>query len=61
MAMRRTSLHLDDRDLKALERIAREETKMTGNRISASGIVRRLIKGYLRTESARQRRGRGEP
>jgi len=49
MAMKRTSLHLDDRDLRTLERIAKEETKATGNRISASGIVRRLIKEYLRS------------
>ena len=49
MAMRRTSLHLDDRDLRGLERIAKMETKATGSRVSASGIVRRLIKQFLRS------------
>jgi len=50
MAMKRTSLHLDDRDLKALERLAQEESRRTGSRVSASAIVRRLIRTYLRTK-----------
>jgi PAS domain S-box-containing protein len=47
MAMKRTSLHLDDRDLKALERRAKTETQRTGSRVSASQIVRRLIRAFL--------------
>src|SRR5688572_22624469 len=47
MAMKRTSLHLDDRDLKALERLGRAETQRTGSRVSASQIVRRLIREFL--------------
>ena len=50
MAMKRTSLHLDDKDLKALERLAKEETQRTGSRVSASTIVRRLIRSYLRNK-----------
>jgi len=36
MTMKRTSLHLDDQDLKALDRLAKVETQRTGSRISAS-------------------------
>jgi PAS domain S-box-containing protein len=46
--MKRTSLHLDDVDLKALERLAKIQTQRTGSRVSASQIVRRLIRGFLR-------------
>jgi PAS domain S-box-containing protein len=46
-AMKRTSLHLDYRDLKALERLAKTETQHTGSRVSASQIVRRLIREFL--------------
>jgi len=53
MAMKRTSLHLEDRDLKALERIAKEETKRTGSRVSASAIVRRLIREFLGSQKER--------
>lgn len=45
--MKRTSLHLDDVDLKALERLADRETQRSGSRISASQIVRRLIREFL--------------
>ena len=47
MTMKRTSLHLDDMDLKALERLAEVETQHTGSRVSASQIVRRLIREFL--------------
>jgi PAS domain S-box-containing protein len=47
MAMKRTSLHIDDRDLMALERLAEAETQRTGSRVSASQIVRRLIREFL--------------
>ena len=45
--MKRTSLHLDNLDLKALERLARIETQRSGSRVSASQIVRRLIRKFL--------------
>jgi PAS domain-containing protein len=47
MTMKRTSLHLDDVDLKALERLAEIETQRSGSRVSASQIVRRLIREFL--------------
>jgi Arc/MetJ-type ribon-helix-helix transcriptional regulator len=52
MAMRRTSLHLDDKDLKALERLAEQETQRVGSYVSASQIVRRLIREFLRRQKA---------
>jgi len=50
--MKRTSLHLDSRDLKALERLAKAETQRTGSRVSASQIVRRLIREFLHDQSS---------
>lgn len=50
MTMKRTSLHLDDLDLKALERLAKVETQWTGSRVSASQIVRRLIREFLQNQ-----------
>jgi len=47
MAIRRHSIHLDDADMKMLARLAREEAKATGIRVTAAGIVRRLIKEHL--------------
>jgi hypothetical protein len=47
MVMKRTSLHLDTHDLRILERLANQETKDTGSYVSASMIVRRLIRRYL--------------
>ncbi len=46
--LKRTSIQLDMQDMKALTRIARKETKDTGIRVTAAGIVRRLIKEFLR-------------
>ena len=51
MAIKRHTLHLDEQDMKALARIARGETKTTGIRVTAAGIVRRLIKEYLRMQA----------
>jgi hypothetical protein len=51
MAIKRHSLHLDDADMRALARLAREEAKVTGIRVTAAGIVRRLIKEHLRATS----------
>lgn len=45
--MKRTSLHLDSQDLKALDHMAKIETQRTGSRVSASQIVRRLIRKFL--------------
>jgi PAS domain S-box-containing protein len=50
MTMRRTSLHLDDVDLKALDRLAARETQGSGSRVSASQIVRRLIREFLENQ-----------
>ena len=47
MAIRRHTLHLDEADMKALTRLAREEAKATGIRVTAAGVVRRLIKSHL--------------
>jgi hypothetical protein len=53
--MRRQTLHLDVTDMKALARLARAETRETGIRVTAAGIVRRLIKAHLRaTKGARR-------
>jgi hypothetical protein len=52
--MRRTSLHLDDADLKALERLAEIETQRTGSRVSASQIVRHLIRRFLDKQPSRR-------
>ena len=54
MAIKRHTLHLDDADMKALTRLAREETKATGIRVTAAGIVRRLIKVHLRTTKGKK-------
>ncbi len=53
MAMKRTSLVLDDQDLKALERLAKVETERAGSRISASAIVRRLVREFLHSQKAK--------
>jgi PAS domain S-box-containing protein len=49
--MKRTSLHLDVQDLRALERLAHIETQQTGSRVSASQIVRRLIREFLHNQA----------
>jgi len=54
-AMKRTSLHLDYRDLKALEHLAKAETQRTGSRVSASQIVRRLIREFLHDQPSPDR------
>ncbi len=48
MAIKRHTLHLDEQDMRALGRLARAETKATGIRVTAAGIIRRLIKEYLK-------------
>jgi PAS domain S-box-containing protein len=52
IGMKRTSLHLDHRDLKTLERLAKAETQRIGSRVSASQIVRRLIREFLHNQSS---------
>ena len=51
MAIKRHTLHLEEQDMKALARIARAESKATGIRVTAAGIVRRLIKAHLKEQS----------
>jgi hypothetical protein len=53
MALKGTTLRLDEKDLKALDRIAKAETQRTGSRVSASQIVRRLIREFLRSQKER--------
>lgn len=54
MALKGTTLRLDARDLKALDRIALAETHRTGSRVSASAIVRRLIREFLQSQSVKR-------
>lgn len=53
MALRGTTLRLDDKDLKKLDRLAKDEAKRTGSRVSASQIVRRLIREFLDSQKDR--------
>lgn len=46
-ALKGTTLRLDEKDLRTLERRAKKETQRTGSRVSASAIVRRLIREFL--------------
>ena len=55
--MKRTSLLFDDRDMKALGRIAEVETQLNGTRVSASAIVRRVVRQFLRTQTAKRQGG----
>jgi hypothetical protein len=50
MALKGTTLRLDAKDLKALERLAKQEAQRTGSRVSASQIVRRLIREFLSSQ-----------
>ena len=52
--MKITSLHLDTRDLRALDRLAKLETQRVGSRVSASAIVRRLIREFLHLQSVKR-------
>ena len=54
MAIKRHTLHLDDADMKALARLAREETKTTGIRATAAGVIRRLIKEHLQRQTKKK-------
>lgn len=54
MAMKRTALIMDEKDLRALERLAKEEAKRTGSRVSASSIVRRLVREFLSTHKQKR-------
>jgi hypothetical protein len=48
-----TSLRLDPADLRALDRLARQESARIGSRVTASALIRRLIREHLRrTEAA---------
>ena len=52
MTIKRQTLHLDTQDMKALTKLARQETKATGVYISAAGTIRRMIKEYLKAQAA---------
>jgi hypothetical protein len=47
-----TSIRLDPKDRRALARLARQETALTGSRVTAGAIIRRLIKAHLRSVQA---------
>ena len=49
-----TSIRLDPKDWRALERLARQESARVGSTVTASALVRRIIRAYLRAQ-------RGEP
>jgi hypothetical protein len=51
--MKRTSLHLDEHDLRRLAEIAQQESKATGSTVSASAIVRRLVRAFLIAQGAK--------
>ncbi len=53
MAIKRHTFHLDEQDMKALAKIAQRETKATGIHVTAAGILRRLVKEYLRTQTGK--------
>ncbi len=54
MTLKRTSIQFDPQDMKVLDRVARQETKATGIRVTAAGIVRRLIKEYIRAQATKK-------
>ena len=54
MTTKRYTLHLVEEDMKTLARIARAEAKATGIRVTAAGIVRRLVKEYLAKNGKRK-------
>jgi hypothetical protein len=56
MPIKRHTLHLDEQDMRALTKIAQRETKATGIHVTAAGLVRRLIKEYLRTQMEQRAR-----
>ena len=47
MTVKRHSIHLDVQDMKALVKLAGQETKATGLHVTAAGLVRQAIKEYL--------------
>ena len=51
--MKVTSLRLDMRDMKALERLAKVETVRVGSPVTAAAIVRRLVREFLRAQSGK--------
>jgi hypothetical protein len=54
MTIKRHTLHLDEADMKALARLADKESKQTGIRVTAAGMIRRLIKEHLREQSPKK-------
>ena len=47
MTAKRHSIHLDVQDMKALVKLAGQETRATGIHVTAAGLVRQAIKEYL--------------
>jgi len=55
MPIRRFTVHLDETDMRALARLAQAESRATGIRVTAAGMVRRLIKQHLRAPTRKRR------
>ena len=54
MALKRTLVHLDDRDLARLARLAEKMSRETGLRVTTAGLVRKAIKDLLRRQPRRR-------
>ena len=54
VALTRVSMPFDPQGMTALAGMVRQETTATGIRVTAAGIVRRLIKAYLRAQAEKR-------
>ncbi len=54
MAIKRRQVHLDDIDMAALAKLAKELSKQTGLRVTTSGLIRQAVKEFLRTKGRRK-------
>ncbi len=53
MTIKRRMVHLDDGDMKALARLAKQLSKETGLRVTTSGLIRQAVKEFLRRKAKR--------
>ena len=56
MAIKRRMVHLDDADMAALARLAKQLSRETGLRVTTSGLIRQAVKDWLRTKGKRKAR-----
>lgn len=47
--LKRHTFHFDEDDIRALAKIAREESNYTGMSVTVAGTLRRLVKDFLRS------------